>query len=80
MSQEIGPVTPCHAMSLVVTLTKDCASPLDVKDYLCMMSKTNAVDMEICVVMSILQLYLPEPIHSQGHYKLNVRKADYKLL
>ena len=28
MSQEIGPVTPCHAMSLVVTLTKDCASPV----------------------------------------------------
>ena len=28
MSQEIGPVTVCHSMSLVVTLTKDCASPL----------------------------------------------------
>ena len=27
MSQEIGPVTVCHSMSLVVTLTKDCASP-----------------------------------------------------
>ena len=27
MSQEIGPVTPCHAMSLVITLTKDCPSP-----------------------------------------------------
>ena len=28
MSQEIGPVTLCHSMSLVVTLTKDCAPPL----------------------------------------------------
>ena len=28
MSQEIGPVTVCHGMSLVVTPTKDCASPL----------------------------------------------------
>ena len=28
MSQEIGPVTVCHGMSLVITLTKDCASPL----------------------------------------------------
>jgi len=28
MSQEIGPVMLCHTMSLVVTLTKDCAPPL----------------------------------------------------
>ena len=28
MSQEIDPVTLCHSMSLVVTLTKDCAPPL----------------------------------------------------
>jgi len=29
MSQEIGPVTLCHSMSLVVTLTKDCATPIN---------------------------------------------------
>jgi len=28
MSQEIDLVTLCHSMSLVVTLTKDCAPPL----------------------------------------------------
>jgi len=28
MSEEIGPVTLCHSMSLVITLTKDCAPPL----------------------------------------------------
>jgi len=28
MSQEIGPVTLCHSMSLAVTLTKDCATPV----------------------------------------------------
>ena len=27
MSQDIGPVTVCHSMSLVVTFTKDCATP-----------------------------------------------------
>jgi len=27
MSQEIGQVMLCHSMSLVVTLTKDCATP-----------------------------------------------------
>jgi len=28
MSQEIGPVMLCYSMSLVVTLTEDCAPPL----------------------------------------------------
>jgi len=32
MSQEIGPVTLCHSMSLVITLTKDCATPLIYSD------------------------------------------------
>ena len=30
-------------------------------------------------LISILQSGSLEPIHSQGHYKLNVRKADYNL-
>ena len=29
MSQEIGPVTLCHSMSLVITLTKDCAPQIE---------------------------------------------------
>jgi hypothetical protein len=32
MSQEIGPVTLCHSMSLVVTLTEDCPPPLGLLD------------------------------------------------
>ena len=31
-------------------------------------------------LIPILQSCHHEPIHSQGHYKLNVRKADYTLL
>jgi len=33
MSQEIDPVTLCHSMSLVVTLTKDCAPPQVLDPY-----------------------------------------------
>ncbi|EDQ99777.1 uncharacterized protein LACBIDRAFT_334764 [Laccaria bicolor S238N-H82] len=33
MSQDIGPVTPCHGMSLVITLTEDCATPVVIVQY-----------------------------------------------
>ena len=42
-----------------------------------MMSNANDAEME---VTSNLQPYPHEPIPSQGHYKPDVRKADYKLL
>jgi len=52
----------------------------DVKDNLGMMSKSNYAAREICEVISILQAYPHESVHSQVHYKLNVREADYKIL
>ena len=49
------------------------------KGNLGMTSKTNAAAMAICEVMSFLQPYPLEAIHSQGHDKLHVRKVNYKL-
>ena len=49
----------------------------EVKDSLGMMSNTNSAPME---VISVLLLYPHAPIHSQGHYQLHVKKADYKHL